>query len=94
MVHQHVHTHNKKLIDRMSKIVGHTASIKTMIEENRDCSEILIQIAAVRSALNSAGKLLLNDHINHCVLEALKNEGEDTEIIIDELTDAIDKFVR
>ena len=73
MQHQHTHSHTKKLIDRMSKIVGHTVSIKAMIEENRNCSEILIQIAAVRSALNSVGKLLLNEHVNHCVLDAIKN---------------------
>jgi DNA-binding FrmR family transcriptional regulator len=78
----------------MSKIVGHTSSIKTMIEEGRDCSEILIQIAAVRSALNSVGKLLLDDHIKHCVLEALKSDSPDKDEILDELSDAIDKFVR
>ena len=94
-MHNHNHEPNKKLIARMSKIVGHTNSIKTMIEGNRDCTEILIQIAAVRSALNSVGKLLLDDHIKHCVLGVLDEDGSnDKDDILNDLIDAIDKFVR
>lgn len=65
-----------------------------MIEEGRDCSEVLIQIAAVRSALKSVGRLLLNEHISHCVLDALKEDDKDKDEVLEQLTDAIDKFVR
>ena len=92
--HAHHSEVDKKLVARMSKIIGHTKSIKDMIEEQRDCSEVLIQIAAVRSALNNVGKLLLDDHIKHCVLEAVQQGEEDQENVLDELRDAIDKFVR
>ena len=94
MSYEHNHAHNAKLVSRMAKIVGHANSIKTMIENDRDCSEILIQIAAVKSALNSVGKLLLTEHIDLCVAEALKSGKEDTQKVIEEMTDAIDKFVR
>lgn len=49
--HAHPHTHTKAVLNRMNRAIGHMESIKGMIEHGRDCSEILIQIAAVRSAI-------------------------------------------
>ena len=57
----------------------------------RDCSEVLIQIAAVRSAINNIGKIILKDHINHCVVDALENENQK---VLDDLNDAINKFIK
>jgi DNA-binding FrmR family transcriptional regulator len=94
IMHQHTHGPNKDLIIRMSKVIGHANSVKVMIENNRDCSEILIQIAAVRSALNKVGKLLLDDHISHCVLEVIEKDSSEKDEILNDLKDAIDKFVR
>lgn len=65
--------------------------IKRMVDEDVDCSEILIQLSAVRSAINNTGKIILSDHINHCLLHAY--EDNDTEVI-DNLNDAIDKFLK
>ena len=92
--HKHSDISKTKLLNRMSRIVGHANSIKTMIEEDRDCSEVLIQIAAVRAALNNVGKILLDDHIKYCVVEASHSDEADKQQVLDELTDAIDKFVR
>jgi DNA-binding FrmR family transcriptional regulator len=92
--HNHSHKVNRKLVARMARIVGHAASVKTMIEEGRDCSQILIQIAAVRSALSGVGKILLDDHIKYCVLTAVKSGNESQDELLEELTDAIEKFVR
>jgi len=47
--------------------------VKKMVEEGRDCSEILIQLSAVRSAINSISRIVLQDHITHCVVDAVKN---------------------
>lgn len=96
MFEKNIHTHESKarLISRMARIVGHTNSIKSMIECNRGCSEILVQIAAVRSALNGVGKLLLDDHMNHCVIEAMQDDAPNKKQLLSELKDAIDKFVR
>jgi len=93
-MHKHTHAPNKKIINRMSKIVGHASSITKMIEQNRDCTEILIQIAAVRSALNSVGKILLDEHIKYCVKEAILNETYNKDEILEDLKQAIDKYVK
>ncbi|MDL2258370.1 metal-sensing transcriptional repressor [Eubacteriales bacterium OttesenSCG-928-K08] len=92
--HHHSEVAKKNLLNRMSRIVGHASSVKTMIEDDRDCAEVLIQIAAVRAALNNVGKLLLDDHIKHCVVEASHSDEAEKQKVLDELTDAIDKFVR
>lgn len=57
----------KAVTNRLSRINGHVDAIKQMVQDSRDCSEILIQISAVISALNNTGKVILKDHINHCV---------------------------
>jgi len=90
-MNEHNHPHNKQIINRMARIIGHAEAVKRMIEEGQECSEILIQIAAVRSALNNAGKLILKDHINHCILEAIQN-NDDKEL--EKLNNAIDKFIK
>lgn len=83
------HPNNKAVINRLSRIIGHLEAVKRMVEEGRDCSEVIIQISAVRSALNNTGKVILKDHINHCVKDAV--EKNDTEVL-DNLNNAIDKF--
>ena len=54
---------NKNILNRLARIQGQVGSIHTMLSEGRDCSEVLIQIAAARSALDQAGRLILEDHI-------------------------------
>jgi len=90
-MNEHNHPQRKQIINRMARIVGHANAVKRMCEEGKECSEILIQIAAVRSALNNVGKLILEDHVNHCVLEAVENNDKEA---LKKLYDAIDKFVK
>lgn len=85
------HPHNKAVINRLSRISGHVNAIKDMVKDGRDCSEILIQISAVISALNSTGKVILKDHIGHCVKDAI---ATDDESVLNNLNDAIDKFIK
>lgn len=85
------HKYRKQIENRLAKIEGHVRSVKNMTVEGRDCGDLLIQIAAIRSALDSCGKLILKDHLEGCVVEAVK-EGDET--VIDKLNDAIDKFIR
>lgn len=87
----HSHTNQKKVINRLSRIIGHTEAIKKMYIEERDCSEVLIQIAAVKSALNNVGKVILEDHINHCIVDAIENNDLEK---IEKLNDAISKFIK
>lgn len=91
-LHRHTHSHaqTKAVLNRMSRIIGHMEAIKTMVEDERDCAEILVQISAVRSALNGVGKVILKDHIEHCIVDAVRENDVDT---IEELKKAIDKFL-
>ena len=50
--HTHSHEHTKAVLNRLSRAIGHLQSVRNMVEEGRDCSEVLIQIAAVRSAID------------------------------------------
>lgn len=89
--HTHKHQDTKKIIDRMSRAIGHMESIKRMVEEGRDCSEILIQISAVRSAINNVGKIILQDHINNCVVDAVETGDKK---VLEDLSNAVDKFLK
>jgi DNA-binding FrmR family transcriptional regulator len=93
--HEHTHAHNhpnkKTVLNRLSRIIGHLEGIKRMVEDDTDCSDILVQISAVRSALNNTGKIIMDDHINHCLIHA--HECNDTEMIA-KLSDAINKFLK
>ena len=89
--HTHSHEHTRSVLNRMSRAIGHLQYVRKMIEEGRDCSEVLIQLAAVQSALQSTGKVILQDHLKHCIVEAAQ-EG-DTEAI-DELCKAIDRYMK
>ena len=89
--HTHTHTNSKAVLNRLSKLIGHLNAVKTMVESGRDCSEVLIQLAAVRSAINGTCKNILKDHIDHCIVDAV--ETGDTETI-EELNKAIEILMK
>ena len=89
--HGHVHENQRAVINRLARAVGHLEKVKRMVEEGYDCSEVLIQLAAVRSALNNTGKVILKDHMRHCMVDAVA--AGDMEAIED-LCEAIDKFMK
>lgn len=77
MEHQHNHTQTKAVLDRMSRAIGHMNAIKRMIEEGRDCSDVLIQLSAVSAEIKGVSKVILKDHIDHCVIDAVQeNDSE------------------
>ena len=65
-----VHRQTKSIVHRLARIEGHVRSIKAMVEEGRDCSEVLVQLAAVRAAVNQVGRVVLEDHVESCLLDA------------------------
>ncbi len=87
-MHTHDHTQTKAVVNRLARAIGHLESVKRMVEDGRDCTEVLMQLAAVRSALSSTAKIILKDHIEHCISGA---EGDRQ--ALEELTAAIDKFI-
>lgn len=91
--HNHAHTHQntKAVVNRLARAIGHLEKVKRMVENGEDCSDVLIQLSAVRSAINNTGKIILQDHIEHCLVDAV--ESGDTEAI-KELNEAIERFVK
>lgn len=87
----HNHKHTQEVINRLSRAIGHLEGVKKMVEEGRDCSEVLIQISAVKSAVNNIGKIILDDHIKHCIAHAVADGDEKA---LEDLSKAIDKFVK
>ena len=89
--HSHVHTNTKAVLNRLSRAIGHLESIRRMVEDGRDCSEVLIQLSAVKSAINNTGKVILQDHIEHCIVDAVESGDHEA---LEELSRAIDRFVK
>ena len=89
--HAHIHENQKAVVNRLARAIGHLNKVKRMVEEGCDCADVLVQLAAVRSAIDNTGKVILNDHIRHCMVDAVQLGDEST---IDDLCEAIDKFMK
>ena len=88
MAHHH---DTKQVLNRLSRAIGHLEAVKRMVEEGEDCSQVLSQLAAVKSALNNTGKIILKDHINHCIVEAVETGDKKA---LEDLSAAIDQFMK
>lgn len=86
----HEHRNTKAVLNRLSRAIGHLTAVKKMIENERDCSEVLIQLAAVRAEIGNIGKIVLKDHIDCCISEAVATN--DTEAL-NALKSAVDKLL-
>ena len=94
MVHSSKHRSDKEkkvLINRLKKIEGQVRGLENMVEDNAYCPDVLIQVSAVTSALNSFNKELLASHIKHCVVEDVKSGNDE---IIDELVKVMQKLMK
>lgn len=89
--HEHSHEHTKAVLNRLSRAIGHMESIKRMVESGRDCTEVLNQLSAVKAAINNTGKIILQDHIEHCIADAVEHGDKNA---IKELEKAIDRFMK
>ena len=89
--HPHVHENQKAVLNRLARAIGHLEKVRRMVEEGSDCADVLVQLAAVRSALDNTGKVILKDHIRHCMVDAVA--AGDTEAIND-LCQAVDQFMK
>ena len=89
--HGHVHENQKAVVNRLARAIGHLEKVKRMVEEGYDCTEVLVQLAAVRSAIDNTGKVILQDHMRHCMVEAVAEGDHDA---IDDLCKAIEKYMK
>lgn len=89
--HTHTHQHTKAVINRLARASGHLESVKRMVEDGKDCSDVLIQLSAVIAALNNTGKVILKDHIAHCIVDAVETGDQSA---IENLNKAIDGLIK
>ena len=89
--HTHSHEHTAAVLNRLARAAGHLEAVRRMVEDGRDCSEVLIQLAAVRSALTATSKIILKDHMEHCVVDAIEQNDQTA---LAELECAIDSLLR
>ncbi|MCS6791106.1 MAG: metal-sensitive transcriptional regulator [Oscillatoriaceae bacterium SKW80] len=95
LAHSHLHVHSeeslRRLVNRLSRIEGHIRGIKSMVQESKACPDILIQIAAVRGALDRVARMILDEHLTECVVRAAKQGNIEDEI--QQLKSALDRFL-
>lgn len=91
--HTHTHSpeHKKAMLNRMSRIIGHMESVKKMVENDRDCTDVLIQLSAVNSALQGVSRAVLKEHMSTCIVEAVQQDDMEA---LEELKSAIDTFMK
>ena len=89
--HGHVHENQKAVVNRLARAIGHLEKVKRIVEEDYDCSEVLVQLAAVRSAIDNTGKVILQDHMRHCMVDAVAAGDEDA---IEDLCHAIERYMK
>ena len=89
--HDHVHENQRAIVNRLSRALGHLEKVRQMVEDGADCTEVLVQLSAVRSALDNAGKVILKDHLRHCIVDAVSDGDDDA---IDDLCQAVEKFMK
>ena len=88
----HIHKNQKQVANRLARVEGQVRGVRQMVLEGRDCSEVLLQIAAVRKALDSAAKVVLKDHLEHCLIHSVENHK--SEDFMKDLQKALDHFIR
>lgn len=81
-----------KIIGKLKRIEGQVRGIQNMVDEGRECEDILIQISAVSAGITSVSKDILNHHIEHCVVDGIR-QG-DVAKTIQSLEEAIDQFAK
>jgi DNA-binding FrmR family transcriptional regulator len=87
----HPHPQRESVLKRLARIEGHVRAVKRMVEEDTACPDVLVQIAAIRSALNGVGRLILEDHMQGCMVKAVQDG--DFEDAFRDLKKSLDQFI-
>lgn len=86
----HTHTSTASVVARLARIEGHVRGVKKMVEEGKECDEVLLQISAVQAAIRKVAQIILKDHLEHCLIDAVK-DGSEAEAL-EKLSKAIEKL--
>jgi CsoR family transcriptional regulator, copper-sensing transcriptional repressor len=91
--HPHVHSEEsvRQVVNRLSRIEGHIRGIKSMVQSDRPCPDVLVQVAAVRGALDRVARIILDEHLTQCIARAA--EAGNIQEEIEELKSALDRFL-
>ena len=91
--HRHVHDEEslRRIVNRLSRIEGHIRGIKTMVQESRPCPDVLVQVAAVRGALDRVARIILDEHLTQCIGRAAQEGNIEEEL--EALKAALDRFL-
>ena len=91
----HSHNHSpqqvRAIVNRLKRSIGHLDKVRRMVEDGEDCADVLIQLSAVKSEINNTGKLILKQHMEHCIVEAVRENDQSS---IDKMNEAIDRFMK
>src|SRR5262245_45212433 len=85
------HQQTQAVLNRLARTEGHLRAVGRMVEEGRDCAEVLIQLAAVRAAVDRVARIVLEDHVESCLRQAASNGTPDDEW--ESLKTALDRFI-
>ncbi|MBN3959550.1 metal-sensitive transcriptional regulator [Nostoc sp. NMS8] len=91
--HPHIHSEEslRRIVNRLSRIEGHVRGIKAMVQQSTPCPDVLLQIAAVRGALDRVARIVLDEHLTECIARAAQEGNIDVEI--KQLKAALDRFL-
>ncbi|MHB1005889.1 MAG: metal-sensing transcriptional repressor [Chloroflexota bacterium] len=87
----HSHPQRKEVINRLARVEGHVRAVKRMAEEGRACTDLLVQLAAVRAAVEQVSRVVLADHVESCLRGAAASGAADEEWT--RLKEALDRFI-
>lgn len=82
--------YSKAMDSRLAAAEGHIAAIRRMMQEGRDCEEVLLQLSAAESAINKTAKLLLKEHLTHCVRDSVQRGETD---VLEQFSSILDKYL-
>lgn len=90
-VDQQIKTRN---LNRLRRLEGQVRGIQRMVEEDRYCADILMQVSSVQEALRGVSRELMRNHLKHCAASAIRSSDQDAEAMYDELVDMMYKSIR
>ncbi|MCI8934373.1 MAG: metal-sensing transcriptional repressor [Clostridiaceae bacterium] len=82
--------YDKSIDNRLAAIEGHVRAVRQMLTEDKECEEILLQISAIEGSLSKLGKIILKEHLNHCVKEGIERGDVD---ILTRFNTVLDKYL-
>ena len=91
MSERHTCHHSADVTRRLSRIEGQIKGIKEMVSDGRHCEELLTQLSAVSSAVTQVARVILTEHLEHCIVEAVEEQDKES---IEKVNKAIDQFIR